>query len=139
MRERISPPFLPQLKRAIPYQSDGGGEFRLIESRLQAADRTGFAEGGGQLEHPLRQLVDPWDARSPSAEEDPCAQVLEQPGLAQVVLDEFEKFFQPQRHDPPQMLDVAALERQPQLIVLGNGEALVLVFDQRRAVFDLES
>ena len=49
---------LAGLERAEFHQADGGGEFRLVQRGLQAADGVGLADGDRQLEDLLGQLRD---------------------------------------------------------------------------------
>src|SRR5438093_6193617 len=130
------PPFL--LERAVFRQPDCRRELRLIQRRLQPADRVGFPELRRQLEHVLRQLLDSGHARTSTAQHHACPQMVQQAGLRELRLDQLEGLLQSQSHDAPQVLEIHGLERQPVLIVVRKRQALVCVTDPRGAVFDLE-
>ncbi len=73
------------LERAELHQPDGGGKLRLVERRLQPADRIGLAETTGIPQNLLGQLGDLRDARAAAAKEHSRPQVIQQPGLLQVL------------------------------------------------------
>src|SRR5262245_54495604 len=104
--------FLLLLEGAVFHQSDGRREFRLIQGRLQSADRLGSAETGWNMDLLLGQLLDARDVSAAAADEDAGAQVLEQTGLAEVVFDELESLLQADRHNAAQVFQVAGFERQ---------------------------
>ena len=64
----------------------------------------------------------------PPQRKTPGAQIIEQPGLLQILRDQLENLLQPQRHDALQMLDVDGLERQAEFVGDGDG----LAFDRPR-------
>ena len=127
-----------RLERAEFDQADGGDEFRLVERGFEAADGIGLAEGDGHLQDLLGELGDVRDARAAAAEKNARAQIIEQPGLLQILRDELEDFLQPQRHDALQMLEVDGLERQAEFVGDGDGLAFDFLVQQRGAVFELE-
>ena len=101
-------------------EADGGGEFRLIQGRLQSRDGTGFAQTGRKLESPLGQLLNPRNSRATSAKDDPGTQVIEQMRLHQFLSDQFEGLFEPQGHDAAQVLGPDLVSREE--FVLRPGE-----------------
>ena len=78
------------------------------------------------------------DARSATAKEHPRAQVIQRPGLLEVLADELENLLQPQRHDPAQMLEVDGLKRQAEFVGDRNRLALGGLVEKAVAVLDLE-
>src|SRR6185503_2581918 len=63
------------LERAELDQANRGGELRLVERRLQPADRTGSADGHRQTENGLRKPFDLRNARTAAAKEYAGAQI----------------------------------------------------------------
>ena len=76
--------------------------------------------------------------RTAAAEKNARAQIIEQPGLLQILRHQLENFLQPQRHDALQMFDVDGLERQAEFIGDGDVPAPGFLVQQRRAVLELE-
>ena len=109
----------PNLTR--PMAAD---KFRLVERGFQAADGIGLAERHRHLQHLLGERRDVRDARAAAAEKNTRAQIIEEPGLLQILRDELEDFLEPQRHDAAQMLDVDRFERQAEFVGDGDGLAL---------------
>jgi hypothetical protein len=116
-RVRLKPPARPPLafafllERAEADQADGGGEFRLVQGGLQAADGIGLARKGGQLENVFGQGLDVRDARAAAAEEDAGAQALQPAEMGNLPFDQFENFLQAQGGDAVEVFQVDGLGR----------------------------
>src|ERR1035437_4816512 len=129
---------LALLKRAKFHQPDGCRKLRLVESRLEPADRIGLANGDGHLQDLLGKFGGLRNAGPASAEEHSSPEIIQRAGLLEVLADEPEHLFQPQRHDAAQMLEVDRLDRQAQLVRDRNRLSLDGLIEHACAVLDLE-
>src|SRR5712664_2067500 len=90
-------------------QTNGGGEFGLIQGGFQTADGVGLADANRHAEHVFSQARDVWTARPPAAQEHAGANVIEHARLLQVLTNELKDFFQPNRHDAAKVLQINLL------------------------------
>ena len=90
------------------------------------------------LQDLLREPGNLRDVRPAAAEKHPGAQVIQRPGLLQVLADELENLLQPQRHDAAQVFEVNGFEGQAVLVGDGVHLPLVGLLNKARAVIELE-
>src|SRR5436190_1688489 len=113
------------------HEADGGREFRLVQRGTEAIDAVGFADNNRQLKNVFGKFLNVRNACSAAGNHHPGSKIVQNPGIAELLFDQFENFFQAQHHNPAEVFDIYSFAGKAQFVLHGDALAFDSAVHQR--------